>query len=71
MFNNNKLRQAILRYVGEVYIQHKPAVVYGKEAFVGYFERTGKRIPRQVLSHQPGDSREKLYSSTLLAGVVW
>jgi predicted SnoaL-like aldol condensation-catalyzing enzyme len=34
MFNHNNPAEAINRYVGEVYIQHNPAVPDGKEAFI-------------------------------------
>jgi len=34
MFNQNNPVEAIKRYVGDVYIQHNPAVADGKEAFI-------------------------------------
>ncbi len=44
-FNQNDPREAIERYVGDVYIQHNPHVADGKEAFIDYFTRMAAQYP--------------------------
>ena len=45
MFNECKPAEAIEQYVGDIYIQHNPAVSNGKEAFIAYFEQMAKDFP--------------------------
>ena len=45
MFNQNKPREAIDKYVGATYIQHNPEVKDGKHGFIEYFEKLAKEYP--------------------------
>lgn len=45
MFNENKPREAILKYAGATYTQHNPHVSNGKEGFIDYFTKMAKEYP--------------------------
>ena len=47
MFNENQVREAVERYVGDEYIQHNPDCPDGKDGFIDYFERMAAGYPNK------------------------
>ena len=45
MFNQCRPEEAIRMFTGDRYIQHNPAVAYGKQAFIEYFQRMARGYP--------------------------
>ena len=52
MFNQCKATEAIEQFVGDVYIQHNPAVGDGKQAFIDYFVRMALEYPGKRVQFQ-------------------
>lgn len=49
LFNQAKPREAVERYVGDVYRQHNPFGADGKEALIEYFEWMARDHPGKVV----------------------
>ena len=45
MFNQCKAEEAIIKFVGDDYIQHNPHVEDGKQGFIDYFNRLAAEYP--------------------------
>ena len=47
VFNQNEIRGAVERYVGDEFIQHNPNIETGKQGFIKFFERMAREHPRK------------------------
>ncbi len=47
VFNQNEIREAVERYVGDEFIQHNPNIETGKQGFINFFERMAREHPRK------------------------
>jgi predicted SnoaL-like aldol condensation-catalyzing enzyme len=44
-FNQNNPAEAVLKYTGDMYIQHNPGMSDGKQGFIDYLNRLAKEYP--------------------------
>ena len=45
MFNQNRVKEAIDKYISDEFIEHSPYLADGKEALIEYFERMAEEYP--------------------------
>lgn len=55
-------RKAVGKYVGDVYIQHNPAVKDGKDGFIEYFEEMAKEYPDKSIEFVQAIAEDNLVS---------
>ena len=70
MFNQCQPAEAIEKYVGDLYIQHNPAVADGKQAFIEYFERMAKEYPGKCVQFKCVSDSAALHTSEQADGVI-